>query len=100
MNEQHATDTHPLQTSIGDFIAGLKELERDYITKPRIAEYMAAMPLRAEVAGQLLHAQPYLSRRTLRGDDHLLVAGAEDGDPHPQRTAWLDDRGAGRGRDA
>jgi cysteine dioxygenase len=42
------TDTHPLRTSVGDFVAGLKELERDYITKDRIAEYMAATPLRAE----------------------------------------------------
>jgi len=48
MSRENATETHPLHTSIGDFIAGLKELERDYITKPRIAEYMAAMPLRAE----------------------------------------------------
>jgi len=48
MSREKATDTHPIRTSIGDFIAGLKELEREYITKPRIAEYMAAMPLKAE----------------------------------------------------
>jgi len=41
-------ETHPLHTSVGDFIAGLKELERDLITKPKIAAYMAAMPVRAE----------------------------------------------------
>jgi cysteine dioxygenase len=45
---QTPTQTHPLHTSIGDFVAGLKELERDLITKDRIAHYMAAMPLRAE----------------------------------------------------
>ena len=44
----HANETHPLHTSIGDFIAGLKELERDLITKNKIASYMAAMPVRAE----------------------------------------------------
>lgn len=48
MSERYATETHPLHTSVGDFVAGLKELERDLITKPRIAQYMAAMPLRAE----------------------------------------------------
>ena len=40
--------THPLRTSVPDFIAGLRELERDLITKDRIAEYMAAMTLRPE----------------------------------------------------
>jgi cysteine dioxygenase len=45
---QTPAQTHPLHTSIGDFVAGLKELERDLITKDRIAQYMAAMPLRAE----------------------------------------------------
>ncbi|WP_263381933.1 cysteine dioxygenase [Granulicella arctica] len=44
----NATQTHPLQTGIGNFIAGLKELERDLITKDKIAAYMAAMPVRAE----------------------------------------------------
>ncbi len=42
-----STQTHPLHTSIGDFIAGLRELERELITKDKIAAYMAAMPLRA-----------------------------------------------------
>ncbi|HEY6413870.1 MAG TPA: cysteine dioxygenase family protein [Edaphobacter sp.] len=40
--------THPLRTSVPDFVAGLRELERDLITKDRIAEYMAAMTLRPE----------------------------------------------------
>ena len=48
MHGQAVMETHPLHTSIGDFVAGLKELEGDLITKPRIAEYMAAVPLRAE----------------------------------------------------
>jgi cysteine dioxygenase len=41
-------DTHPLRTSLRDFVQGLKELERDFITKDRIAEYMGATPLSAE----------------------------------------------------
>ena len=40
--------THPLRTSVADFIAGLRELERDLITKDRIAAYMAATTLRPE----------------------------------------------------
>jgi cysteine dioxygenase len=41
------SQTHPLRTSIGDFVQGLKELERDYITKDGIAAYMAANTLQA-----------------------------------------------------
>jgi cysteine dioxygenase len=47
-NERFRPDVHPLRTSVGDFVTGLRELERDYITKDRVAEYMAAVPLRAE----------------------------------------------------
>ncbi len=43
-----ANCSHPLRTSVPDFIAGLRELERDLITKDRIAEYMGAMTLRPE----------------------------------------------------
>ena len=47
-NADFRADSHPLHTSVGDFVAGLRELERDLITKDRIAEYMAAVPLRAD----------------------------------------------------
>ncbi len=43
-----AANTHPLRTSVPDFVNGLRELERDLITKDRIAEYMAATTLRPE----------------------------------------------------
>lgn len=45
---QIADCTHPLRTSVADFIAGLRELERDLITKDKIAAYMAATTLRPE----------------------------------------------------
>src|ERR1700709_988725 len=44
----HRTETHPLDTSASDLIAGLKEMKRDLITKDKITAYMAAMPVRAE----------------------------------------------------
>ena len=40
--------THPLRTGVADFVAGLKELERDLITKDKIAQYMAATTLKPE----------------------------------------------------
>src|SRR5260370_26946138 len=43
-----ASCTHPLRTSVSDFVSGLRELERDLITKDRIAEYMAATTLRPD----------------------------------------------------
>lgn len=43
-----AACTHPLRTSVADFIVGLRELERDLITKDRIAAYMGATTLRPE----------------------------------------------------
>src|SRR6185437_3588397 len=43
-----ARTTHPLRTGVPDFVAGLRELERDLITKDRIAEYMAATTLRPD----------------------------------------------------
>lgn len=43
-----ARTTHPLRTGIPDFVDGLRELERDLITKDRIAEYMAATTLQPE----------------------------------------------------
>ncbi len=43
-----AACTHPLRTSVADFIHGLRELERDLITKDKIAAYMGATTLRPE----------------------------------------------------
>ncbi|WP_213806292.1 cysteine dioxygenase family protein [Granulicella sp. dw_53] len=65
-------DTHPLHTSVGDFVQGLKELERDYITKDRIAEYMAATPLRAEALKDYVWWRDSLYTRNLIYRDELF----------------------------
>ena len=48
VKEHSAGLTHPLRTSVADFVQGLKELEQDLITKDRIARYMSSMTLRPE----------------------------------------------------
>ncbi len=102
-----AANTHPLRTSVPDFVNGLQELERDLITKDRIAEYMAATTLRPEALTSYIWWRDSfytrnldLSRRVVRGDDDLLVSGAEDGDSHAQRPVGMDDGGPGRGANA
>lgn len=41
-------DTHPLRTSIRDFIEGLRRLKDDTITKSRVAEFVAAAHIQVE----------------------------------------------------
>ena len=64
--------THPRHTSVGDFVAGLKVLERDLITKDRIAEYMAAMPLRAAALSNYIWWRDSLYTRNLIYRDELF----------------------------
>jgi cysteine dioxygenase len=88
MNGEHTTGTHPLHTSIGDFVAGLKELERDLITKPKIAEYMAAMPLRAEaVKNYVWWRDSFYTRNLIYRDELFEVmticwSPGQNGDSH------------------
>jgi len=42
------SETHPLHTSVRDLIEGLRTLEAQTITKPRVAEFLAASPIRVE----------------------------------------------------
>jgi cysteine dioxygenase len=65
-------DTHPLRTSLGDFIHGLKGLEQDYITKDRIADYMAATPLRAEALNDYVWWRDSFYTRNLIYRDELF----------------------------
>jgi cysteine dioxygenase len=65
-------DTHPLHTSVGDFVAGLKELERDLITKDRIAEYMAATTLRREALDHFVWWRDSFYTRNLIYRDELF----------------------------
>ena len=41
-------DIHPLKTRVGDFIAGLKDLEHRPITTPRVLDFLAEMQPSAE----------------------------------------------------
>ena len=66
--------THPLHTGVADFIAGLQELERDLITKNKIAEYMAAMPLRAEaLKNYIWWRDSFYTRNLIYRDDLFEV---------------------------
>jgi len=65
-------DTHPLRASVGDFVAGLRELERDYITKDRIAAYIAATPLRAEALREFVWWRDSFYTRNLIFRDELF----------------------------
>ena len=69
---QPTLDTHPLHTSVGDFVSGLRELEREYITKDRIAAYMASVPLRAEALRDYTWWRDKLYTRNLIFRDELF----------------------------
>src|ERR1700722_14349531 len=64
--------THPLRTSVPDFVAGLRELERDLITKDRIAEYMAAMTLGPEALDDYVWWREGVYTRNLIYRDELF----------------------------
>ncbi len=64
--------THPLRTTVGDFVAGLRELERDLITKDRIKEYMGAATLRPEALSEFVWWRDSLYTRNLIYRDELF----------------------------
>jgi cysteine dioxygenase len=41
-------DVHPLRTSVGDFVAGLRSLETEIISQARVLEYLSSVELRYE----------------------------------------------------
>ncbi len=64
--------SHPLRTSIADFVAGLRGMEGDLITKDRIAAYMAATPLRPEALNGYVWWRDSLYTRNLIYRDDLF----------------------------
>ncbi len=64
--------THPLRTSVADFVAGLRELEGDLITKDRIAEYMGAATLRPEALSGYVWWRDSVYTRNLIYRDELF----------------------------
>ena len=62
-------DLHPLKTRIGDFIAGLKALEKEPITTVRVSEFVAEMLLSADaLAPYLLWSQERYTRNLIYRD--------------------------------
>jgi len=66
------TATHPLHTSVADFVAGLRELEDGLITKDRIALYMAANVLSAQALRDFVYWRDSLYTRNLIYRDALF----------------------------
>ena len=64
--------THPLRSSVADFVAGLRELERDLITKDRIAQYMGEATLRPEALSEYVWWRDSLYTRNLIYRDELF----------------------------
>src|SRR5271157_6227484 len=58
-------DVHPLQTRVGDFIAGLQALENDPITSARVLEFLRQTPLCAEALSPYLLWNPQVYARNL-----------------------------------
>lgn len=64
--------THPLRTSVSDFVAGLRDLKQDLITKDKVAAYMRQMPLRAEALHEYVWWRESLYTRNLIYRDELF----------------------------
>jgi cysteine dioxygenase len=64
--------THPLRTSLADFVTGLREMERGLISKDRIAQYMAATPLRPEALNEYVWWRDSFYTRNLIYRDDLF----------------------------
>jgi cysteine dioxygenase len=78
--------SHPLRTSVADFVAGLRDMERDLITKDRVAEFMRATHLRAEALTEYTWWRDSFYTRNLIFRDELFEVMAICWSPG-QRTA-------------
>jgi cysteine dioxygenase len=67
-------DLHPLKTRIGDFIAGLKALEKEPITTVRVSEFVAEMlPSTDALAPYLLWSRERYTRNLIYRDSWFEV---------------------------
>jgi len=67
-------NVHPLKSRVGDFIAGLKALEREPITSARVVEYVAQMQPSAEaLAPYVLWNRERYARNLIYRDDFFEV---------------------------
>lgn len=67
-------DVHPLETRVGDFIAGLHSLEKEPITTARVSDFLAQMQLSGEaIAPYLLWNRETYARNLIFRDDFFKV---------------------------
>ncbi len=67
-------DVHPLKSRVGDFIAGLKALEKEPITSARLVEYVAQMqPSPEALAPYVLWNRERYARNLVYRDDFFEV---------------------------
>ncbi len=65
-------DTHPLRTSVRDFIEGLRHLEGDFITKSRVAQFVADAHLQVEALASYIFWRENSYTRNLIYQDSLF----------------------------
>jgi hypothetical protein len=58
-------DVHPLKSRIGDFVAGLKALEKESITSAKVLEYLTQMQPSAEALSPKNRLPPITVARPL-----------------------------------
>lgn len=66
------SDTHPLRTSVRDFIEGLRSLESDLITKGRVAQFVADAHLQVEALAPYIFWRENSYTRNLIYQDGLF----------------------------
>jgi cysteine dioxygenase len=65
-------NVHALRTTVGDVVAGLRELEKDFITKARTLDYLTEVQLRAEaLAPYTFWSEKQYTRNLLYRDDNF-----------------------------
>lgn len=70
----HMRDTHPLRTSVGDFVEGLRSIEVGTITKARVLDYLSEVNLRPDVLAPYVHwNESFYTRNLIYRDDLFEV---------------------------
>lgn len=70
----HMRDTHPLRTSVGDFVEGLRSIEVGTITKARVLDYLSEVNLRPDMLAPYVHwNESFYTRNLIYRDDLFEV---------------------------
>jgi cysteine dioxygenase len=65
-------DTHPLHTTVGDFVEGLRLIEAEVITKQRVFNFLSQLNLRSEALAPYVHWNEGFYTRNLIYRDELF----------------------------